>query len=500
MHYNEREGIIMVLDKKYQLYINGEWREASDGAELETKNPATGEHLAYIADASEKDVDDAVNAARLAFKTWGKTTAEERAIILDKIADIIEENAEHLATVETMDNGKPIRETMAIDVPYSAEHFRYFAGAIRVEEGSANVLEGKNLSLVLREPVGVVGQIVPWNFPFLMAAWKLAPVIAAGCTTVFKPSSTTSLSVLELAKLLDGVLPKGVFNVVTGRGSKSGEYLRLHKGLDKLAFTGSTEVGRDIALAAAERLIPATLELGGKSANIIFDDADFEQALDGVQLGILFNQGQVCCAGSRVFVQESIYEEFLPKLIEKFKNIKVGNPLEKDTVMGSQINQHQVDHILKYVNLGVEQGAVLAAGGKQRKDGALAQGAFMEPTLLIDVSNDMRVAQEEIFGPVAVVIKFKDEADVIAMANDSIYGLGGGVYSQNITRALRVARSLETGRVWVNTYNQIPAGAPFGGYKESGIGRETHKVILEHYTQMKNIMIDLTGKPSGFYN
>lgn len=488
----------MELLKKYQLYINGEWKDASDGATIKSYNPANGEFLAEVADASKEDVDEAVNAARKAFKTWKLTTPAQRAAMLDKIADIIDANAEELAMLETLDNGKPIRETTNIDVPYSSDHFRYFAGAVRVEEGSANVLEGKNLSIVLREPIGVVGQIIPWNFPFLMAAWKLAPVIAAGCTTVIKPSSSTSLSLLRFVQLIDGVLPKGVVNVVTGKGSKSGEYLRLHQGLDKLAFTGSTEVGRCIAQAAADRLIPATLELGGKSANIIFEDADFEQAIDGVQLGILFNQGQVCCAGSRVFVQESIYDKFVEKLVKHFEDLKVGDPTDPTTVMGSQINEAQVERILKYINIGLEEGGKIAVGG-ERLGGDLAKGAFMKPTLIVDVTNDMKIAQEEIFGPVAVVIKFKTEEEVIEYANQSTYGLGGGVYSQNITRALRVARAIETGRVWVNTYNQIPSGAPFGGYKESGIGRETHKVILEHYTQMKNIMIDLTGKPSGFY-
>lgn len=489
----------MELQKKYQLFINGEWRDSSDGETLTTTNPANGNFLAEIADASENDVNNAVAAARHALKTWKLTTPYERATILEKIADIIDENADFLATVETMDNGKPIRETKAVDIPLAADHFRYFAGAIRVEEGSANILDGNKLSIVLREPIGVVGQIIPWNFPFLMAAWKLAPVIAAGCTTVLKPSGSTSLSLLEFTKLIEGLLPKGVLNVVTGRGSKAGEFLRTHKGLDKLAFTGSTEVGKSIAKAAADRLIPATLELGGKSANIIFDDADFKQAIDGVQLGILFNQGQVCCAGSRVFVQESIYDKFLDQIVKHFQNIKVGDPMDPTTVMGSQINEAQIQRTLKYIQIGIDEGAKIAVGGERITDGELAKGAFMRPTLLVNVTNDMRIAQEEIFGPVAVVIKFKDEEDVIKMANESIYGLGGGVYSQNITRALRVARSIETGRVWVNTYNQIPSGSPFGGYKESGIGRETHKVILEHYTQMKNIMIDLTGNPSGFY-
>lgn len=489
----------MKLDKKYKLYIDGEWKDSSDKKTIKTFNPATGEELAEISEASKKDVDDAVLAARKALETWKKTTPQQRSEILEKIADVIEANAEWLARVETLDNGKPIRETTNVDIPLAVDHFRYFASAIRVDEGTATVLDGNKLSIVLKEPIGVVGQIIPWNFPFLMAAWKLAPVIAAGCTTVIKPSASTSLSILEFAKLIDGILPKGVLNIITGSGSKSGEYLRVHNGLDKLAFTGSTEVGRSIAQAAADRLIPATLELGGKSANIIFDDADFEQAIDGVQLGILFNQGQVCCAGSRVFVQEKIYDKFIDALINRFKEINVGDPLDMSTQMGSQINEAQLNKILKMIEIGKKEGAEVLVGGERITEGKLSKGAFMRPTLLGNVKNEMCIAQEEIFGPVAVVIKFKDEQEVIKLANENKYGLGGGVYSQNITRALNVARSIESGRIWINTYNQIPSGAPFGGYKQSGIGRETHKIILEHYTQQKNIMIDLTGKPSGFY-
>lgn len=488
------------LQEKYQLYINGMWQDASDKATLKSINPANGEFLADIADASNEDVDLAVESARKAFTTWSKTTTSQRAEILDKIAAIIDENKEYLATIETMDNGKPIRETLNVDVPLAADHFRYFAGVIRSEEGSATVLDGNKLSLVLREPIGIVGQIVPWNFPFLMAAWKLAPVLAAGDTTVIKPSSSTSISLLELMKLIGDIIPAGVINLVTGRGSKSGDYLVKHEGFDKLAFTGSTEVGRGIGIEAAKRLIPATLELGGKSANIFFDDCDIEQALDGVQLGILFNQGQVCCAGSRIFVQEGIYDEFVKRAIEKFKNVKVGDPLDPDTQMGAQVNIRQAEKILGYVDIGLEEGAKVAVGGKRASCGISPdKGAFVEPTLLVDVKNDMKVAQEEIFGPVGVVIKFKDVDEVIELANQSEYGLGGGVYTKNIDTALKVARGVNTGRIWVNTYNQIPAGAPFGGVKNSGIGRETHKVILDHYTQAKNIMIDLTGKGSGLY-
>ena len=487
------------LKEQYGLYINGQWVPASDGATFETHSPATGEHLANCAEATREDVDAAVQAAWAAFPAWKAVEPAKRSEILLKIADRIDANAELLATVESMDNGKPIRETMAIDVPYSSDHFRYFAGAIRTEEGSAKVLDGNFLSLVLQEPIGVVGQIVPWNFPLLMAAWKLAPALAAGDCVVLKSSSATPLSALVLMELIGDLLPAGVVNVITGKGSKSGQYMLEHPGFRKLAFTGSTEVGLDVGKAAAEKLIPSTLELGGKSANIYFDDCQWDMALDGLQLGILFNQGQVCCAGSRVFVQEGIYDKFVAAAVDAFQKIRVGDPLDPNTQMGSQINEGQLKKIMSYIDIAKQEGATIACGGAPCTEGVCAKGSFMQPTLITNVTNDMRVAQEEIFGPVAVVIKFKTEEEVIAMANDSIYGLGGAVWTRDLNRAIRVSRGIETGRMWVNTYNQIPAGAPFGGYKHSGIGRETHKVILSHYTQQKNIMINLGETPSGFY-
>lgn len=487
------------LQKQYGIYINGEWRPSGDGKTFETHCPADGRLLASCAEATRGDVDDAVKAAWKAWETWKNVAPAERADILMKIADAIDAHKEHLAMVESLDNGKPIRETMAIDVPFSSDHFRYFAGAVRTEEGTAAMLDGNTMSLIFREPIGVVGQIVPWNFPFLMAAWKLAPVLAAGCCTVFKPSSLTPLSVLELARIIGDILPPGVFNIVTGKGSKSGQYMLEHKGFRKLAFTGSTDVGGDVARAAAEHLIPSTLELGGKSANIYFPDCKWDMALDGLQLGILFNQGQVCCAGSRVFVHEDIYDRFIKDAVAAFNKIKVGMPWEMDTQMGSQIDRHQVEHIQECVDAAVAEGAEIACGGRPYTEGAAADGCFYTPTLLTNVTNCMKAAQEEIFGPVACVIKFRTEEEVIAMANDSKYGLGGAVWTRDINRAIRVCRGIETGRMWVNTYNSIPAGAPFGGYKASGIGRETHKVILEHYTQMKNIMINLGETPSGFY-
>ena len=485
-----------VFDEVYGLLINGEW--TSGGETLVSYNPANGEALAKFTEASDADVDAAVAAAQEAFKTWKKTTTAERAAILNKIADVIDENAELFALQETLDNGKPIRETRAADIPLAADHFRYFASVIRGEEGSATQLDQEDLSIILREPIGVVGQIIPWNFPFLMAAWKIAPALAAGCTIVIHPSSSTSLSLLSFGQKVNHLLPKGVLNVITGKGSKSGEYMLHHKGFNKLAFTGSTAVGRRVGIAAAEMLIPATLELGGKSANIFFDDMPFDKALEGAQKGILFNQGQVCCAGSRIFVQEGIYDKFVAALAEEFKKVKLGLPWEDDTQMGAQVNANQVETILSYVKIGEQEGARIITGGK-KAEGDLAKGEFVEPTLIAADSNDARISQEEIFGPVATVIKFKTEEEVIKMANDSEYGLGGAVWSKDINRCLRVSNALETGRVWVNCYNRLPAGAPFGGYKTSGIGRETHKMMLAAYTQVKNIYISTREEREGMY-
>lgn len=488
-----------VFKPHYDLYIGGKWTKGHGEDRLKSINPANGQVLTDFVDATNADVDDAIKAAQDAFPAWKKTSAAERAAILNKIGDLIDEKTDLLSLQETLDNGKPIRETRYVDIPYGADHFRYFAAAIRAEEGTVNQIDKDTISIVLREPLGVVGQIVPWNFPFLMAAWKIAPALAAGNTIVIHPSSSTSLSLLSLAELIDKahLLPAGVLNVVTGKGSKSGEYMQHHKGLRKLAFTGSTAVGREIALSAAQNLIPSTLELGGKSANIIFDDAPYERAIEGAVKGILFNQGQVCCAGSRILVQEGIYDKFVKDLVAAFKKVKIGLPWDTETQMGAQVNGHQCDTIDKYVRIGEKEGKILV-GGHRLSEGVGKGGSYYEPTL-IAAGNDTVVAQDEIFGPVAVVTKFKDAADAIAIANDSKYGLGGAVWTTNLDTAFRVGEGVETGRVWVNTYNEIPAGAPFGGYKESGIGRETHKLILDAYSQVKNIFISLKTMPDGLY-
>ncbi|WP_319779877.1 aldehyde dehydrogenase family protein [Maridesulfovibrio sp.] len=487
------------IDKNYKLYVDGKWVDSKDGKTFKAYCPANGEELATCANASKEDVDMAVAAAQEAFKTWKDVSPQDRAAVLLKIADLIDEETEKLAMVETLDNGKPIRETRNIDVPLAADHFRYFASAIRTEEGSAVMIDKDTMSIILNEPIGVVGQIIPWNFPFLMAAWKIAPALAAGNTVVIKPSSETSLSMLEFAKILDRVLPPGVVNVITGGGSTTGNYILEHEGFSKLAFTGSTDIGYMIADAAAKKLIPATLELGGKSANIYFPDCPWEKAVEGALLGILFNQGQVCCAGSRIFVHEDIYDRFLAAITEKFENVKVGLPWEEDTMMGSIISENQLKQVMECVETGKKEGAKLVTGGTKITDGELGKGSFLRPTIFADVNNSMEIAQQEIFGPVVCVIKFKDEDEVIAMANDSEFGLGGAVWSKDINCAMRVARNVETGRMWINTYNQLPAHSPFGGYKKSGIGRETHKMMLAHYSQTKNIFLSMDEGAYGLY-
>lgn len=487
------------LDESYGLFINGEFVKGHSDETLEVKNPATGETLSHITKANEKDVDTAVAAAQEAFESWSLTSKTERANLLRQISNKMMENKEKIATIETLNNGKPIRETSGIDIPYAARHFNYFASVIETHEGSVNDIDKDTMSIIRHEPIGVVGAVVAWNFPMLLASWKIAPAIAAGNTIVIQPSSSTPLSLLEVAKIFQEILPKGVVNVVTGKGSESGNAIFNHEGVNKLSFTGSTNVGYQVAEAGAKRIVPATLELGGKSANIILDDANLDLAIEGIQLGILFNQGEVCSAGSRLLVQEGIYDKLISRLKEAFSNIKIGDPLDEKTQMGSQTSQEQMEKIQSYITYAEQSNAEILTGGKRITNGGLDSGYFLEPTLIAVKDNADKLAQEEIFGPVLTIIKVKDDEEAIKIANDSEYGLAGGVFSQNITRALNIAKAVKTGRIWINTYNQVPEGAPFGGYKKSGIGRETYKEALSNYQQVKNIFIDTSNELKGLY-
>ncbi|MDY5060970.1 aldehyde dehydrogenase family protein [Staphylococcus simulans] len=487
------------IQDSYDLFINGEFVPSESGETIEVSNPATGEVITKVAKASEKDVDKAVQAAQAAFDSWSKTPKAERVKLLREIGDKLLEQKDRFAVIETLNNGKPIRETSTIDIPLSARHYEYFASVIDTDEGSVNDMSEDIMSIVRHEPIGVVGAVVAWNFPMLLSAWKLAPALAAGNTVVIQPSSSTPVSLIELAKIFQEVLPNGVVNILTGKGSESGNAIFNHESVDKLSFTGSTEVGYQVADAAAKRLVPATLELGGKSANIILDDANLDVAVEGIQLGILFNQGEVCSAGSRLLVQEDIYDKLMDRLKDAFSRIKVGDPLDENIQMGSQTGEAQLEKIQNYVDYAKESGAEILVGGNRLTDGELSKGYFYEPTIIAVENNKNKLAQEEIFGPVLTVIKVKDEDEAIQIANDSEYGLAGGVFSENINRALKVAREVRTGRIWVNTYNQVPEGAPFGGYKKSGIGRETYKAAIQNYQQVKNIYIDTSNQTKGLY-
>lgn len=487
------------IQDSYDLFINGEFVPSESGETIDVSNPATGEVITKVAKASEKDVDKAVQAAQAAFDSWSKTPKAERVKLLREIGDKLLEQKDRFAVIETLNNGKPIRETSTIDIPLSARHYEYFASVIDTDEGTVNDMSEDVMSIVRHEPIGVVGAVVAWNFPMLLSAWKLAPALAAGNTVVIQPSSSTPVSLIELAKIFQEVLPNGVVNILTGKGSESGNAIFNHEGVDKLSFTGSTEVGYQVADAAAKRLVPATLELGGKSANIILDDANLDVAVEGIQLGILFNQGEVCSAGSRLLVQEDIYDKLIDRLKDAFSRIKVGDPLDENIQMGSQTGEAQLEKIQNYVDYAKESGAEILVGGNRLTDGELSKGYFFEPTIIAVENNKNKLAQEEIFGPVLTVIKVKDEDEAIQIANDSEYGLAGGVFSENINRALKVAREVRTGRIWVNTYNQVPEGAPFGGYKKSGIGRETYKAAIQNYQQVKNIYIDTSNQTKGLY-
>ena len=497
-------GAVVTLKPRYGNYIGGEFVAPLSGQYFSNTSPVDGSVIAEFPRSNAADIDKALDAAHAAADAWGKTSVQERSHILLKIADRIEANLELLAVAETWDNGKAVRETLNADVPLAADHFRYFAGCIRAQEGSTAEINYGTVAYHFHEPLGVVGQIIPWNFPLLMAAWKLAPALAAGNAIVLKPAEQTPLSITLLMEVIGDLLPPGVLNIVQGFGREAGEALATSKRIAKIAFTGSTPVGSHILKCAAENIIPSTVELGGKSPNIFFADimnaepAFIEKAAEGLVLGF-FNQGEVCTCPSRALVQESIYDAFMAEVMKKVKQIKRGNPLDTETMVGAQASQQQFDKILSYLEIAQQEGAqVLTGGAAERLDGDLASGYYIQPTLLKG-TNKMRVFQEEIFGPVIGVTTFKDEAEALAIANDTEFGLGAGVWSRDMNVAYRMGRAIKAGRVWTNCYHLYPAHAAFGGYKKSGVGRETHKMMLDHYQQTKNLLVSYDINPLGFF-
>ena len=497
-------GAAVTLKPRYGNYIGGEFVAPLSGQYFSNTSPVDGSVIGEFPRSNAADIDKALDAAHAAADAWGRTSVQERSHILLKIADRIEANRELLAVAETWDNGKPVRETLNADVPLAADHFRYFAGCIRAQEGSTAEINDGTVAYHFHEPLGVVGQIIPWNFPLLMAAWKLAPALAAGNAIVLKPAEQTPLSITLLVEIIGDLLPPGVINIVQGFGREAGEALATSKRIAKIAFTGSTPVGSHIMKCAAENIIPSTVELGGKSPNIFFADimnaepAFIEKAAEGLVLGF-FNQGEVCTCPARALVQESIYDAFMVEVMKKVKQIKRGNPLDTETMVGAQASQQQFDKILSYLEIAQQEGAqVLTGGAVERLEGDLASGYYIQPTLLKG-HNKMRVFQEEIFGPVIGVTTFKDEAEALAIANDTEFGLGAGVWSRDINTAYRMGRGIKAGRVWTNCYHLYPAHAAFGGYKKSGVGRETHKMMLDHYQQTKNLLVSYDINPLGFF-
>ena len=497
-------GIKNPFKQRYDNFIGGKFVAPVQGQYFQNISPVIGKAFCEVARSTAEDIELALDAAHAAKKKWGKTSPTERANILNKIADRLEANLEVLATAETIDNGKPIRETMAADIPLAIDHFRYFAACIRAQEGSIGEVDADTYAYHYHEPLGVVGQIIPWNFPILMAAWKVAPALAAGNCIVLKPAEQTPASILVLIELIADLLPPGVLNVVNGFGLEAGKPLASNKRIAKIAFTGETGTGRLIMQYASQNLIPVTLELGGKSPNIFFadvmneDDDFFDKALEGFAMFAL-NQGEVCTCPSRVLIQESIYEKFIERAVKRVANVKQGSPLDASTMIGAQASQEQMEKILSYIDIGKQEGAqVLIGGERAHLGGDLEAGYYVQPTIFRG-NNKMRVFQEEIFGPVVSVTTFKDEEEALAIANDTLYGLGAGVWTRDGSRAFRMGRNIEAGRVWTNCYHLYPAHAAFGGYKQSGIGRETHKMMLDHYQQTKNLLVSYSPKALGFF-
>ncbi|MFZ4539575.1 aldehyde dehydrogenase [Propionivibrio sp.] len=497
-------GAKIAFKAKYDNFIGGKWVAPVKGEYFDVITPITGKPYTRAARSSAEDIDLALDAAHAAADKWGRTSPADRSNLLLKIADRLEANLELLAYAETVDNGKPIRETLNADIPLTIDHFRYFAGCLRAQEGGISEIDEQTIAYHFHEPLGVVGQIIPWNFPILMAAWKLAPAIGAGNCVVLKPAESTPVSILILAELIADLLPPGVLNIVNGYGREAGMPLATSRRIAKIAFTGSTTTGRVIAQAAANNLIPATLELGGKSPNVFFadiakaDDSFFDKAIEGLVL-FAFNQGEVCTCPSRALIQESVYDHFMERVLVRVAAIKMGNPLDTDTMMGAQASQEQMTKIMSYLDLGKQEGAKLLIGGERAHlGGDLEGGYYVQPTLFKG-HNKMRIFQEEIFGPVLAVTTFKDEAEALEIANDTLYGLGAGVWSRDGNVAYRMGRAIKAGRVWTNCYHAYPAHATFGGYKESGIGRETHKVMLDHYQQTKNLLVSYSEQKLGFF-
>jgi aldehyde dehydrogenase len=494
----------VLLGERYDNFIGGHWVPPTTGEYRPNLTPSTGEPFCEVAQSGEQDIELALDAAHVAKDEWGRRSPAERAAVLNAVADAIEENLEMLAVAESYENGKPVRETLAADIPLSADHFRYFAGAIRSEEGRISEIDENTYAYHFHEPLGVVGQIIPFNFPLLMAAWKMAPALAAGNCTVIKPASPTPWSILKLMEVIEEIVPPGVVNVVNGPGAEIGRALASNKRIAKIGFTGETVTGRLIMSYAAQNLIPSTTELGGKSPNIFFedvmaaDDAFLDKAVEGLVL-YAFNKGEVCTCPSRALIHESIYKEFIERCLDRIHRIEQGDPLDRRTMIGAQVSAAQLEKIESYVAIGINEGAeVLIGGHRTPLTGRLAGGFYFQPTVLRG-HNKMRVFQEEIFGPVLAVTTFRDEAEALEIANDTMYGLGAGVWTRDGSRAFRMGRAIKAGRVWTNCYHQYPAHAAFGGYKSSGVGRENHRMMLEHYTQTKCLLVSYDPNPMGFF-